>query len=168
MWKFKKIIKILFFVALALTVFGYVVMLLWNALIPELFKGPYITFWQAAGLLLLSHILLHGIAPKGGSGNWKRAHWRKHWEKKMASMTPEEREKFKEEWSRRCGWSGGWSGGWEKYMGFAALSPEEREQFKQEMKRMWCDYATMTPEEKEKFKEEMKRRWGWAPDSEQK
>jgi hypothetical protein len=34
-----------------------VVMLLWNALIPSLFAGPLIGFWQAAGLLVLCRLL---------------------------------------------------------------------------------------------------------------
>jgi hypothetical protein len=153
--------------AVGLAVFGYIVMLLWNALIPELFKGPYITFWQSAGLLLLSHILLHACPmSRRGPGKWKREHWRKHWERKLASMTPEEREKFKSEWKNRCGWSGGWGGDWQQYMGYATMSPEEREQFKQEMKRWWIECATMTPEEKEKFKDDMKKRWGWKPEGE--
>lgn len=52
----------------------YVTMLLWNLLIPELFKGPVLSFWQTAGLFLLSKILLTGIAPRGPSH-----HHRKYW-----------------------------------------------------------------------------------------
>jgi len=44
-------------------VFLFVVQALWNWLIPVLFHGPVITFWQAAGLFLLSKILLTGVAP---------------------------------------------------------------------------------------------------------
>jgi hypothetical protein len=84
-------------------VFGFVVMGLWNALIPELFKGPVLSFWQAVGLLLLSHILLRGW----GSGGWGHNRWRHRFEEKLAAMTPEERDKFKEEWRRRCGWDHG-------------------------------------------------------------
>lgn len=51
-----------------------VVMWLWNWLMPELFRLPHIGFWQAAGILVLSHLLF-----KGGSGHGRfgRAHWRK-------------------------------------------------------------------------------------------
>jgi hypothetical protein len=52
----------------------YVVMCLWNTLIPILFHGPVITFWQTAGLFILSKILLTGIAP--GSHNHRRHDWR--------------------------------------------------------------------------------------------
>ena len=48
-------------------VFGFtlVVMLLWNALVPELFNGPELGYWQTLGLLVLSKILFSGI---GGGG----------------------------------------------------------------------------------------------------
>lgn len=64
--------------------FGAVVMLLWNALVPELFGGPVIGFWQAAGLLVLCRILLGGFGGHGGpAGRWHR-------------MSPEERERFRD------------------------------------------------------------------------
>jgi len=53
----------------------YVVMCLWNSLIPTLFHGPVLTFWQTAGLFLLSKILLTGIAP--GPQNSHRRDWRR-------------------------------------------------------------------------------------------
>jgi hypothetical protein len=34
------------------------IMWLWNWLVPELFNGPTITFWQSAGLFVLSNILI--------------------------------------------------------------------------------------------------------------
>jgi hypothetical protein len=33
------------------------IMWLWNWLVPELFNGPTITFWQSAGLFVLCNIL---------------------------------------------------------------------------------------------------------------
>jgi ABC-type multidrug transport system fused ATPase/permease subunit len=108
----KKCIAILFFVALAVVVFGLVVMGLWNWLIPALFSGPQISFAEALGILVLSKILFGGF-----SGGWKRHHhccnhnpysWKMKWKEKMAArmstMTPEEREKFKQK-MQRCGWS---------------------------------------------------------------
>jgi hypothetical protein len=97
--------KIPLFIALAIVavlVFGYIVSALWNWLIPVLFHGPVITFWQAIGLLILSRILFRGFH-FGRHGGWRhRGEWRKRWQEKMANMTPEEREKFREEWRRRC------------------------------------------------------------------
>lgn len=40
--------------------FGWVVMLLWNWLMPEIFGLPVITYWQGWGLVILSSILLKG------------------------------------------------------------------------------------------------------------
>lgn len=57
---------------IVLVVFG--VMALWNWLIPDLFNGPVLTFWQTAGLFLLSKILLTGVAP--GSPSHSRKSWR--------------------------------------------------------------------------------------------
>lgn len=34
------------------------IMWLWNWLVPELFNGPTITFWQSAGLFVLCNMLL--------------------------------------------------------------------------------------------------------------
>jgi len=42
---------------LAVILFGYPTMLLWNWLMPTIFNLPYITFWQACGINLLASIL---------------------------------------------------------------------------------------------------------------
>ena len=62
-------------------VLGAVVMLLWNALIPDLFQGPAITFLQAVGLLLLVQLLLRRRFFFGGPG-WHYPHWRRKWRAK--------------------------------------------------------------------------------------
>ncbi len=50
--------------------FGWIVMLLWNWLMPEIFKLPRIGYWQAWGLVLLSHILIKPVfGGHGGSGH---------------------------------------------------------------------------------------------------
>ncbi len=51
----------------AVAVFGAVVMVLWNWLMPPLFGWAAIGFWQALGLLVLSRILLGGF--HGGPGD---------------------------------------------------------------------------------------------------
>ncbi|MBI3005728.1 MAG: hypothetical protein HYY49_09995 [Ignavibacteriales bacterium] len=103
-WWLFKILKVLVIVAVATLAIGYIVMELWNALIPELFKGPSLTFWQAVGLLVLSHILLRGWGRWRYANGWRHDRWKKRFEEKLAGMTPEEQAKFKEEWKRRCGW----------------------------------------------------------------
>jgi hypothetical protein len=58
-----------------ITLAVFLTMSLWNALIPLLFHGPVLTFWQTAGLFILSKILLTGVAP----GRHNRSHhdWRR-------------------------------------------------------------------------------------------
>ncbi len=59
-------------------IFG--VQALWNWLIPELFNGPSLTFWQTVGLFFLSKILLTGVAP--GSHHSKDKNWKKKFEER--------------------------------------------------------------------------------------
>ena len=77
----------------AILVISLLVMLLWNALIPDLFDGPTLGYWQAAGILLLSHLLLRGT-PLYGMRAWRRANRRRRWKKRLASMSAEERAAF--------------------------------------------------------------------------
>jgi hypothetical protein len=87
----------------AVTVFGLVTMLLWNWLVPVIFNGPVLTFWQALGLLLLSKILFWGFGGKHHSrhgGSWKHRYYQK-----FANMSPEEREAFKRRMKDKwCNW----------------------------------------------------------------
>ena len=102
-WHFRYVARGIFFAIAAAALFGFVVMALWNALIPAVFNGPTLTFWQALGLLVLSHLLFRGWAP-WRYGNWHHEKWRRRFEEKLAAMTPEEREQFRSEWKLRCGW----------------------------------------------------------------
>jgi hypothetical protein len=103
-WWLQKLVKGIAFITIAAALFGLLVMVLWNAIVPEVFKGPALTFWQALGLLVLSHLLLRGWAPWRYGNEWRHERWRRKFAEKLAAMTPEEREKFKEEWRKRCGW----------------------------------------------------------------
>ncbi len=100
-------VKILVVIAVVLGVMSFVVMSLWNWLVPELFGGPLIDYWKALGLLVLARILFGGLRPHG-RGPW-RGPWhhrmRAHWEQ----MTPEERERFRSRF-QDCGWPGGGPG----------------------------------------------------------
>jgi hypothetical protein len=51
------ILTIIGLLVLAVILFGYPTLLLWNWLMPTIFNLPYITFWQACGLNLLASIL---------------------------------------------------------------------------------------------------------------
>ncbi|AZQ51918.1 hypothetical protein [Burkholderia cenocepacia] len=82
-------------VVVAIGVLGWVVMMLWNWVMPGLFVGARtIDFAHALGLLVLSRILFGGF--RGHRGRHGRRHWRK-WE----AMTPEEREQFRAAWRSR-------------------------------------------------------------------
>ena len=78
-----------------LALFTYVVMLLWNWLVPELFSGPAVNYWQTLGILVLSKILFAGLHPFHREGPpWKnkswghdRAYWRKKFEEKLNGKT---------------------------------------------------------------------------------
>jgi hypothetical protein len=81
-----------------LAVVGLVVMSLWNWLIPTLFGGPVLHFWQAIGLLVLTRILIGRVGRGPGHWGW-RGRMRQDWQR----MTPEERERLRDTVLRRCG-----------------------------------------------------------------
>jgi len=91
-------------VAAFLSLISFVVMQLWNALLPAILHVGVITFWQAMGIFILCKILF-GFGKGGrGFGRGGGAPWMRHkMEERFKNMTPEEREKFKQQWSDRCG-----------------------------------------------------------------
>ena len=103
---FKKFIMMLLFGAAAVLLFSFIVMSLWNGILPSVIHVSAITFPQAIGILVLSKILFSGFkgGPRrggpwgGGPGMWKEG-MRDKWQK----MTPEEQEKFKQKMRERCG-----------------------------------------------------------------
>lgn len=85
-------LKILAFVALGILAFlavAYVVMRLWNWLVPGAFNGPRLQYKYALGLLLLSRILFGGFGPRGGHG-WRHGHpgGGQRWEHRHAKPAP--------------------------------------------------------------------------------
>ncbi len=101
------IVKMILIAAVAVFGLGFLVMLLWNALIPDLFHGPVLTFAQAIGLLVLSKILVKGFGFR--RNHWRHSQWRERMQEKMNAMTPEEKERFREQWRKRCGSFGRWN-----------------------------------------------------------
>ena len=73
---------------------GFVVMTLWNVLLPQILGVKTITFWQALGLLVLSRILFGGPGGRGGGP------YNQRWKQKMAQrwkhLTPEQRDQMKD------------------------------------------------------------------------
>ena len=72
----------------AMFLFVWLVMLLWNSLVPELFNGPVLTYWQSAGMLILSKILLSGL---GSRGSKSRSYSKSKWQSK-----------YHDKYSKRC------------------------------------------------------------------
>ena len=100
--KTRRILRVLKFVllgALAASVFSFVVMSLWNWLMPALFGLHVVTFWQALGLLILSKLLFGGFRGRSGPPMF----WKRRMMERWKQMTPEEREKFRESLKGRCG-----------------------------------------------------------------
>jgi len=79
----------LIFVFIAAAALGWLVMCLWNWILPSLFTSLQpIDYWRALGLLVLCRILFGGFH----GGGWHRHHHMQRWHQ----MTDEERKKFKE------------------------------------------------------------------------
>ena len=95
----KRAIFIPIAIAGGIFIFGWVVMQLWNAILPAVLGVSVITFWQALGILILSKILFGGF--KGSHGHPKSNHFHDRHHKWM-HMSSEEREKMKAEWKGRC------------------------------------------------------------------
>lgn len=96
---FARGLKIAVLVLAAVAAFSFIVMSLWNWLLPALFGWHAISFPQAVGLLVLSRILFGGLHGRGGPGR----HWRARMAERWEQMTPEEREKFRQGMRGRCG-----------------------------------------------------------------
>ena len=84
---------------MAIVIFGFVVMSVWNWLAPALFGARTVNFWQALGLLVLSRILFGGFHGRPGHGG----DWGRRMSARWEQMTPEEREKFRHGMAGRCG-----------------------------------------------------------------
>ena len=89
--------KIGLLVIVGIAALGWVVMALWNWLMPTIFVGAHeINYLQAMGLLVLSKILFGGFRGRGCHGRWHRHN-------RLEQMTPEEREKFQAGMHGCCG-----------------------------------------------------------------
>lgn len=98
-WKRPYLFPIYFIVAML--AFGGVVMLLWNAILPDLTGWSMITFPKALGLLVLCRILFGGFHGKHchGGPSWKdRSQWRERWK----TMNDEQRAEMRLRWKERC------------------------------------------------------------------
>jgi len=92
-FKKKFIGRAIAFVIVFAAVLTTLVFLLWNWLMPAVFKLPEISFLQAFGILLLSKILFLGFHKRPGSSHdfRTREFWKKRFEEehKAAGESPE-------------------------------------------------------------------------------
>ncbi len=95
----KRVIKFLLCVVfgiLLIILFTYVTQILWNWLVPTLFNGPIISFYQTLGLLILSKIIFSGFGGKGSKCEMDGNPWKEKMKEKFSHMSAEERETFKQ------------------------------------------------------------------------
>lgn len=87
---------------------GWVVMLLWNAILPDVLSVKPLAYWQALGMLLLSRILFGNMG--GPRGRWgkpargEESYWqmRRQRREQWLQMSESEREAFRDAWKSRC------------------------------------------------------------------
>lgn len=83
------------------------VMLLWNAILPDVTGVHAVTYWQAMGILVLSKILFGGFRGMHNHRRHHHHHLGKDLREKWMQMDPEERKKMTEEmrneWKQRFG-----------------------------------------------------------------
>jgi hypothetical protein len=102
---------------------GWVVMSLWNAIMPGIFKLPTIGYWQAIGLFILAHLLIGGHGMNHHHGRKHRHHHRGYgrdyrledmppeqrerirlrFEEELETLPQEERDRIRRRWSSCCG-----------------------------------------------------------------
>lgn len=99
-------IKFAVFFAVALTLFGGTLMLLWNWLMPSIFGLTTLGFWQAIGLFALARLLFSGTGFRRRHDSFGRRNFGIH--------SDEEREKWmkmsfneRREWFRKRGFQHG-------------------------------------------------------------
>ncbi|GJI98014.1 hypothetical protein RugamoR57_47320 [Duganella caerulea] len=86
-------------ILLGVALLAWVVMMLWNWVMPGVFAGSMqIDYWRALGLLVLCRILFGGFRGRHGGGfHGGRERWQR-WQ----AMTPEERAQFHKDRSAYC------------------------------------------------------------------
>jgi hypothetical protein len=120
-----KVVGALIIVPIVFALVTLVVMSLWNNVLVAVLHVGLVSFWQAAGILLLSKILF-GF----GGGRWKNRGQhgfggRREMMEKWSTMTPEEKVKFKQEFRNRCGGRSAWGPGYDRGGPFEGRKSEE-------------------------------------------
>ena len=69
--------------------FGWIVMLLWNFIMPDIFALPEISYWQGWALVLMAHILFKSHPHKNHHDH--SADFKNHWKEKFHSKFKQEK-----------------------------------------------------------------------------
>lgn len=88
-----------FFVLLSASLLSAAVMWLWNHVLVEVIQVRPVTFWQAAGLMLLSRLLFGNWPGRGGQSHFRGASWKAKWQQ----MSDEDKARFRAQWHKRRG-----------------------------------------------------------------
>lgn len=99
MKNWKRVLFALIFVAVAALAI-FVIMLLWNWLIPSIIGWSAINYWQALGLTLLCKLLLGGLGHHHRHRFGSR-HRHFHRGRHMHDMTKDEKQEFIRRWMSR-------------------------------------------------------------------
>ena len=86
---------------LVLLVFSVALMLLWNWVVPALFRGPTISFAQSAGLLVLTKLVVGSWQCHYSRGS-KSLGWKQKFEQRWQAMSPEEQARLKRNFAHQC------------------------------------------------------------------
>ena len=81
--------------------FGYLIQILWNWLMPDIFGLGTITYWQGFGLFLIAKFLFGGFRGHDHYNYKRRDHveWLRH--KSIRRWSPEKLKKFFKYWGER-------------------------------------------------------------------
>ena len=63
------------FAAVFALLFGWLVMILWNWIMPPIFHLAEIGYWQGFGILLLGKIIFGAFGSRGPRGGWRGPPW---------------------------------------------------------------------------------------------
>ncbi|MCI4670235.1 MAG: hypothetical protein MRZ79_19015 [Bacteroidia bacterium] len=67
---------------LSLLITAFILQLIWNALVPELFNGPVLSYIQAVLIILIKRLITGGMNWQGsckGSYDWDKKEWKEKW-----------------------------------------------------------------------------------------
>ncbi len=96
--KFKWVVILI--IPIVVLLVSWIVMLLWNAILPDILPIKAISYKQAVGIFILSKILFGGF--RFFRRDKRHPFFMGHLRNKWVNMSEEEKQKFRDEWKRRC------------------------------------------------------------------